>query len=137
MSVENETLVRGFFAALDAGELDRAYAMCTPDFSYNPPGGIERDIAQHRRSMHDLHAAFGDSRHEVIEQFSTGDRVATRFVFSGVLKGPYKGMQPNGKRMTCGGIALDKVVGGKLAERWVEVDFLGLVTRGGAKVAAA
>lgn len=136
MSAETEKLVRDFFAALDAGDLDRAYGLCTPDFDYRPLGrATPQSIEDHRASMYRLHAAFKDSEHKVVDQFSSGDRVATRFVFSGVMEGEYVGIKPSGKRETCSGIAMDRIVDGKIAERHVEVDFYGLMLRTGGRIA--
>jgi steroid delta-isomerase-like uncharacterized protein len=135
MSTETEKLVRDFFAALDAGDLDRAYGLCTADFDYRPRGrATSLSIEDHRTSMHVLHAAFEDSEHRVVDQFSAGDRVATRFVFSGVMKGSYVGVPASNRRETCSGIAMDRIVDGKIAERHVEVDLYGILQRTGAKV---
>ena len=41
-----------------------------------------------------------------------------------------------GKQLTTTAISLDRVVNGRIAERYVELDFLGMLLRAGAKVAA-
>ena len=137
MSIATEQIVHDFFAKLDAWRLDEAYALCSEDFAFIPPGADKPLTRQeHRERMYDLKAAFGDYGHKVVEQFSGGDRVATRFFFSGIHHGTYKGLAPTGKRLTTTAIALDRVVNGRITERYVELDFLGMLLRAGAKVAA-
>jgi predicted ester cyclase len=51
-----------------------------------------------------------------------GDRVATRFRFEGTHTGPLVVIEPSGQRATVGGMAISRVVDGKIVSHWCEID---------------
>jgi predicted ester cyclase len=75
---------------------------------------------------------FSEFKHVVEDQVMEGEKVATRITGSGKHVGPFLGIPPTHKMVTMSGIAIHRVVGGKLVEHWGQVDGLGLLTQMGA-----
>jgi predicted ester cyclase len=67
-----------------------------------------------------------------VEQIAEGEKVANRFVFLGTHLGEFEGVSPTGKRIEFIGHSIDWVLEGKIVERWVEVDMLGVMQQLGA-----
>jgi predicted ester cyclase len=61
--------------------------------------------------------------------YASDDRVATRFRFEGTHTGPLAVFPPSGKRVTVGGMALSRVVDGKIVSHWCEIDRAGVMAQ--------
>jgi steroid delta-isomerase-like uncharacterized protein len=99
----------------------------------------------YRQFVSSLLAAFPDLRLRVEDQLAEGDRVVTRWSFTGTHQGTFMGIAPTGKQVTVSGIVIDRIVSGKIVEEWVEWDSLRMMrqlgvvppaAKVGAKVAA-
>jgi predicted ester cyclase len=71
--------------------------------------------------------AFPDLSHTFGEQIAEGDLVATRMTQHGTHSGKYMGIPPTGRRTSMTGIAIHRVVGGKVDEVWPSPDLFGLL----------
>jgi predicted SnoaL-like aldol condensation-catalyzing enzyme len=76
--------------------------------------------------------AFPDLRLTVEDIFSTEDMVAARVAFRGTHRGEFQGIPPTGKEVAFSSIEIDRMVDGKVAEHWFELDLLGLMGQLGA-----
>jgi steroid delta-isomerase-like uncharacterized protein len=65
-----------------------------------------------------------------------GEQVVTRWIVRGTHKGEFLGIAPTGQPITMTGIFIDRFVGDRIAEHWVQRDSLGLVQRLGATLLA-
>jgi predicted ester cyclase len=68
-----------------------------------------------------------DARYEVDDLIAEGDRVVVRWRLLGTHQGAFAGIEPTGRPITLKGIAIYRVAGGKLIERWVVSDLHGLL----------
>ena len=66
------------------------------------------------------------------DQIAEGDKVVTRWSFTGIHRGNLMGIAPTGKQVTSSGVMIDRVVGGKITEEWEEYDALGMMQQLGA-----
>ncbi|MEX2247224.1 MAG: ester cyclase [Dehalococcoidia bacterium] len=134
MSDANKQLIRRFYEAIDEGDpaiLDQFIARGYDD--HNPPfPNLSPGLAGSREAFHLALTAFSDFRHEVIDQIAEGDRVVTRMTASGRHTGEFLGIPATGKEVTMTGIAVHRIVDGKIAEHWSEVDGFGLFQQLGA-----
>src|SRR5262245_62849650 len=73
-----------------------------------------------------MHASFGELNAVAESIIAEGDTVAARVVWRGVHKGPWRGIAPIGKRFEFRGMTFWRIQGGKIAERWAEIDFASL-----------
>ena len=76
--------------------------------------------------------AFSDFHHEINDQYADGDRVITRITGYGKHTGEFLGIPPSGKDVKMEGIAVHRIVDGKLVEHWAQIDALGLLIQLGA-----
>ena len=80
-----------------------------------------------KQLMAAFYHAFPDAHMTDEEIIVEGDRVATRWTFRGTQQGEFFGIPATGRRITVTGIAIDRVVGCRVAERWLEYDQLGML----------
>jgi predicted ester cyclase len=76
--------------------------------------------------------AFPDIRLTVEDIMADGDMVAARVSFHGTHRGAFQGIPPTNRQVAFTSIELDRMVDGKVAEHWVELDLLGLLHQLGA-----
>ena len=80
--------------------------------------------------------AFPDLRLTVEDVLAEGDMVAARVAFHGTHTGDFQGIPPTNKQVVFSGMELNRMLDGKVAEHWVELDRLGLLQQLGAAAAA-
>lgn len=130
---ENKAKARRLYEeVISQGNLAAADDLISPDFvEYNvlpvPPG---RESFKHFVTM--LHAAFPDMVFTIEDLISEGDKVVVRGVVRGTHRGVFRGIAPTGKPVHWTAIHILRVRDGIFAERWVEVDMLGLLQQLGA-----
>ncbi len=125
---ENKAIVRRFYEELNTGNLDivgELLAATAVIHQSGTPGPMDRETFKQLGGL--FFAAFPDARHELAEMIAEADQVATRFTFRGTHQGDLMGIPPTGKQVTVPGIALDRIAGGKIVERRIESDQLGLM----------
>ena len=127
MSEENKALVRRVFEDVfnkrNLALLDEFYADCV----YHAPAVGELRGEAYRQFLTALHAAFPDGRWTIQDQVAGGDKVVTRWSFTGTHQGELMGLAPTGKQVTCSGILISRIAEGKVVEEWEEWDTLGMV----------
>ncbi|MFC7155692.1 ester cyclase [Halomarina halobia] len=89
------------------------------------PGGYRHLIEEYREAVRDFEMT-------VEEMFGDGDRVATRFTTRGTVEGELRGVEASGERIEVTGVVVDHLSDGKIAERWVHDDALGMLEQLGA-----
>jgi predicted ester cyclase len=72
-------------------------------------------------------SAFPDRCLTADDMIVDGDKIVTRWTWSGTHKGEFQGIAPTGKRVTVTGITISQIEDGKVVEEWEEVDRLGLM----------
>lgn len=85
------------------------------------------DRLHYQQVGHAFLAGFPDMDYQVEDQFVAGDKVITRGTWSGTNTGSLMGMPVTGKRYSSAGMVIDRVVDGKIAERWELGDTLGML----------
>ena len=105
--------------------IDELYTSDVVDHSAPPglPPGIEGyrlKLGMFTNAFPDLHLAY---EHVIVE----GDMVAGRFTLTGTHQGDFAGIPATGKQISVTGHDFGRVVNGKLAEHWVEMDTLGMM----------
>jgi steroid delta-isomerase-like uncharacterized protein len=72
------------------------------------------------------HTAFPDLRMTLDEMYIDGDRIFWVWTFTGTNTGPLGQLPATGNKATFKGVAIDRIVDGKIAEEWVYWNVLGL-----------
>ena len=107
-----------------------------PDCVYRTPATGELRGEAHRKFIASVLAAFPDCQETITDQVAEGDKVVTRWTFTGTHKGTFMDVPPTGKRITITGMCIDRIVNGKIVEEWEEWDALGMMHQLGAVPAA-
>jgi steroid delta-isomerase-like uncharacterized protein len=74
-----------------------------------------------------MRAGFPDMHWSVEEQIAEGDKVLTRFVWSGTHRGEFLGVSATGRSVTVWGMVIDRFQDGKIKETRFIMDVLGLM----------
>jgi steroid delta-isomerase-like uncharacterized protein len=126
---ETKRVVREFYDELwTKGNLDRAEDYFAPDFVGHAPGntgakgpeGVRKLVGEWREGMPDMEI-------EIHAQHAEGSKVGTRFTGRGTHTGAFLGIPPTGKEASLSGIAITRVVDGKVVSDWGEFDMLGML----------
>ena len=135
MSDENKALARRWFEELfNAQNLDVADEIVAQDHvAHDPlliglPPGPEAD----KHVVNLYHGAFPDAQITIEDQIAEGDRVVTRWTGRGTHQGELLGVPPSGNRVEIGGMTINRISGGKIAETWTNYDALGMMQQIGA-----
>lgn len=129
LAVANKGLIRRFYKEVyvdwNMALVDEVVSpqFTSHDWPENGPTGPQafRDYYSAIRS------AVPDAHYEVDDLIAEGDRVVVRWRLLGTHKGNFAGIAPSGKAITLRGIAIYRVEGGKLMERWVVADLHGVL----------
>lgn len=130
MSIErNKALVRHFYDAFEADDQMALKELLAPDlvaYSHGAPGPQNRDV--HLQGITMWNTAFNDTHFTIEEQIAEGNTVATRSTLRSVHSaGDWQGIAPTGKQIEISGVSFERFKDGKIVERRVSGDWLGLM----------
>lgn len=130
----NAAIVRQFVEEiLNRCDADGACRFVCEDYAHLAPlPGQEQGLAGFQKTLREVGVAFPDICWSVEEQLTDGDRVVSRFIWSGTHQGYFLGVAPTGRRVTVWGMALDRLVDGKIKETRFLMDVPGLMAQLGA-----
>lgn len=110
-SEDTKAVIREWLAAWirrDGAAVDRLFA---PDYTVNDTvvgrAGVKRAIEL-------LHTGLSDLAAELDELVAEGDRVAVRWTVRGIHRGDFLGVPPTGRAVRLRGIAIYRVVAGRI-----------------------
>src|SRR5690348_8082174 len=105
---------------------------CVVHINGNPEPNLSLDAF--KQMVAGLLGAFPDLHFTIDDQIVAGDKVATRWTAEGTNDGPTPAGPPTGRRARFCGMMLDRVVDGKVVERWEQWDEAGMLRQLGAPV---
>lgn len=128
MSTEqNKAVVRRFFEAFQTNDPEAFKAVLSPDlvaYSHGAPGPQSRE--EHIQGILGWNAAF-ETQFTVEEQLAEGELVATRTTMRAIHDGgEFMGLPPSGKEVEVTGMSIEHVRNGRIVERRVTADYLGM-----------
>ena len=134
MTQDNSTIVRRFVdEVINQGKMESAREFVWEDVVEQVPlpgqgPGLEglKDILTAMR------AAFPDIDFAIKEQISEGDKVVSRFEWTGTHKAAFMGIPATGRPVRVWGIVIDRLVEGRIKDTRILMDTLGLMTQLGA-----
>ena len=131
----NKALVRALLEGADRSDISVIDQVLADNYvDHNPPPfqGPATGAAGARDAFATATKIFSDWSHEVAQQFSDGEFVITRLIGRGRHTGDFLGIPASNADVTMEGIAIHRVVDGKIVEHWSQVDGLGLLGQIGA-----
>ena len=129
---DNKAVVRRFYGAMDAGNLDAMDELVAEGYiDHNPPPfpGLGAGRAGLKQAFRIFWEAT-PGRHEIEDQMAEGDKVATRLTAYGKHVADLPGgITATGRDITQTAVAIHRVKDGKLVEHWSARDDLGLLAQ--------
>ena len=115
---------RIWFEGLNRGDVAAADAVFAPDCVVHITGVAEplRGLGPWKDLISGFLRAFPDLHFTVEDQLVRGDQVAFRWHATGTHTGPLGAAPPTGKSIAIDGLILDRVLDGKVRERWEQWD---------------
>lgn len=124
---EHKQTVKAYPEAVSSGELDVLDEICTEDVISHAPLGEPQGIEALKEYEAPIHDAFPNFDVTVEDVVAEGDRVAMRLTIRGTHDGEMMGIAPTGNRVEFQNTIFHRMEDGKIAERWVQPDVLGLL----------
>jgi steroid delta-isomerase-like uncharacterized protein len=123
---QNKAIVRRFYQAFEKENLEVLTEVLAPDlvaFNLNPQN---RD--EHIQGIRNWNTIFSENRFEILDQIAEGDLVASQVVMHCIHdKGSFQGVPPSGKSIEIPALTLERIKEGKIVERRVYSDRLGML----------
>lgn len=122
------TLGRFVEEVINQGRLDAADELVEADFIELDPLPGQR---QGREGLKDviamMRAGFPDLHWVINETVAAGDKVASRFTWTGTHQGVFLGIPATNKPVTVCGVVIDRLSAGKMADSRILMDTFGLM----------
>ena len=125
---QNKAIVRRFYQAFEAGDQAVFNEVLAPDlvaYSHSAPAPQNREA--HLQGISFFSAAFSEIHYTVEDQVAEGDKVATRVTLRAIHSGDFQGLTPTGKQIAVSGFTIERIKGGKIVERRVSFDQMGMM----------
>lgn len=122
------TVQRFVEQVINQGRLEAADELVHEDFvELDPLPGQQ----QGRQGLKDVIAmirtAFPDIHWGIKETIASGDKVVSRFKWSGTHRADFLGVPATGRKVVVPGVVIDRLSDGKMADSWILMDTLGLM----------
>jgi len=125
-SEQNKAIVRRFFKAFEDDDLNALREVLSPDLVAYYPNPMNRE--EHINGIRAWNEKFSENRYEIHDQIAEGDRVATQVTFRCIhTKAEYLGVPPTGRRIEMSGVTLERIKDGRIVERRILSDKVGLL----------
>ena len=126
---KNSEIVRGFIEeVLNEGKVDLAGKYFWEDMVEQVPlPGQGPGLAGLKDVLRGFRTAFPDMRWTVEEQLEEGDKVLTRFEWTGTHREVFLGVPATNRTVKVWGMVIDRLEDGKIKETRIIMDTLGLM----------
>ena len=131
---DNAAIVRRFAEeVITQGQMDLASQFVWEDVVEQVPlPGQGPGLEGLKDVLRGMRAAFPDLTFSVHEQISEGDKVASRFEWTGTHQGEFFGVPATGRRVRVWGIVIDRLENGRIKDTRIIMDALGMMMQLGA-----
>lgn len=117
----SDTILKAWNGAWGDGDLTAFEQLLAPGYVRRSKTGSE-DYASLRKTIEAMHAAFPDSRTEILEIIEEGPKAAVHWQTTGTHTGEFMDVPATGRSVTVTGASFLTFDGDKLAEEWVVWD---------------
>ncbi|NKE45931.1 ester cyclase [Roseomonas frigidaquae] len=131
---QNKQLIRGFIdQVINQGHLDAAGDYMAEDVvELEPFPGQQPGLAGVKEVVQGMRSAFRDMHWTVEEQIAEGDKVLTRFTWTGTHEASFFGVPATHRKVSVGGMVIDRIEAGKVQDTRIQMDVFGLMRQLGA-----
>jgi steroid delta-isomerase-like uncharacterized protein len=134
MSETNKQVIRAFLEdVINKGQFERANDLVKEDFiELDPLPGQRQGREGLKEVLRQMRSAFPDIHWDIHEMVAEGDKVVTRFRWTGTHQDTFIGIPATGRSVTVNGFVIDRLEAGKMADSRILMDTLGLLQQLGA-----
>ncbi len=133
MQGNSNVVCRFIEEVLNQGKVDTAGQFFWEDMVEQVPlPGQGPGLVGLKAMLRGLRAAFPDMHWTVREQIAEGDKVLSRFDWTGTHRGMFLGVPATDRPVTVWGMVIDRFEGGKIKDTRIIMDTLGLMMQLGA-----
>ena len=131
---DNGSIVRRFVEeTINQGQIDSAAQFVWEDVVEQVPfPGQGPGIEGLKDVLRGFRAGFPDIHFAIEEQIAEGDKVLSRFEWTGTHRGEFLGVPATGRPVKVWGMVVDRLVDGRIKETRIIMDALGLMMQLGA-----
>lgn len=129
MSESNKQVIQTFIEdVLNQGRFERANDLVKEDFvELDPLPGQVQGREGLKAILHMLRSAFPDMHWIVKEMVAEGEKVVTRFVWTGTHRGAFLGVPATGRSVEVKGVVIDRLENARMADSRILMDTMGLM----------
>jgi steroid delta-isomerase-like uncharacterized protein len=126
---DNSAIVRDFVEeTINQGRIDSAERFVWEDVVEQVPfPGQGPGVEGLKDVLRGFRAGFPDIHFAVEEQIAEGDKVLSRFEWTGTHRGEFLGVPASGRPVKVWGMVVDRLVDGRIKETRIIMDTLGLM----------
>ena len=129
MSTDNAAIVQRFvYEVINNGRYEVCDEIVAEDFLELDPFPGQR---QGREGLKEViavfRAAFPDIHWVVEESIASGDKVVTRFTWTGTHRSPFLGIPATDRPVTVKGVVIDRLVNGRMTDSRILMDTFGMM----------
>ncbi len=126
---DNRELVRQFIdEALNQGNIDASGKYFHQDMVEQVPfPGQGPGLEGLKTILRGMRAAFPDMHWKVEEQIAEGEKVLTRFEWTGTHRGPFMGIPATNRPVCVWGMVVDRFEAGKIKDTRIIMDTMGMM----------
>jgi steroid delta-isomerase-like uncharacterized protein len=128
---DHAAVVRRFATeVITQGQMDLAAQFVSEDVVEQVPfPGQGPGLEGLKDTLRGMRAAFPDLNFSIEEQVSEGDKVASRFEWTGTHHGEFLGVPATGRQVRVWGIVIDRFEEGRIKETRIIMDIVGLMAQ--------
>jgi steroid delta-isomerase-like uncharacterized protein len=125
----NRAVVQRFLEeVINQGRLEQANEIVAEDFvELDPLPGQRQGREGLKEVIGMLRAAFPNMHWVVDEMIAEGEKVVTRFTWTGAQQGMFMGIPATGRSVVVKGVVIDRIVGGMMTDSRILMDTMGLM----------
>jgi steroid delta-isomerase-like uncharacterized protein len=129
LAQENSTIVRHFVEeVITQGQIDRAAEFVWEDVVEQVPlPGQGPGLEGLKDVLRAMRVGFPDLVFTIHEQIAEGEKVVSRFEWTGTHQGQFLGIPPTGKPVWVWGIVIDRLEAGRIKDTRLIMDTMGLM----------
>ena len=122
--LENVKVIARFLGeVINQGRLEQADELVAADFvELDPLPGQRQGREGLKEVIGMLRGAFPDMHWVVDETVASGDKVVTRFTWTGTHRGTFLGIPATGRGVNAKGVVIDRLEAGKMADSRILMD---------------
>jgi steroid delta-isomerase-like uncharacterized protein len=134
METGNKAVISMFVEeVINQGRLERADDLVAADFvELDTLPGQQQGREGLKEIIGGMRAAFPDIHWVLDEMVAEGDKVVSRFTWSGTHRGVFFGIPATGKSISVKGMVIDRVMAGKMVDSRILMDNLSMLQQLGA-----